>query len=195
MVRKIINIFIGNTLIRDGKGVLRKDVSLLDTWKAMEQLVKSGKVKSIGVSNFSIRNLSLILENCSIPPAVNQVECHPYLQQSKLIDYCRENDVHVTAYAPLGSSKDPNVLKDPVIKEIADKRHCSPAQVCLAWGLARGYSIIPKTSNLSRVEENWKSKQIALDEYDMMAISQLDRGLRFFNSVNYWGIDCFEGEQ
>jgi diketogulonate reductase-like aldo/keto reductase len=183
---------IGNVLHRGGKGVLKKGVSLIDTWKAMEQLVKSGKVKSIGVSNFSIHNLSIILDNCNIPPAVNQVECHPYLQQSKLLEYCKDKGVHFTAYAPLGSSKDPSVMKDPVIQEISDKHQCTPAQVCLAWGLARGYTVIPKTSNLSRIEENWKGKEIALDEHDMSAIAKLDRGLRFFNPLNYWGIDCFD---
>jgi alcohol dehydrogenase (NADP+) len=187
-----IIIFSGNTLYREGKAVPQKEVSLIDTWKAMEQLVKAGKVKSIGVSNFSINKLKTILENCSIPPAVNQVECHPYLQQTKLLEFCLGHGIHLTGYAPLGSSKEPSVLGDPVINEIAKKHQCTPAQVCLAWGLSRGYSIIPKTSNLSRVEENWNSQNITLDESDKQAIAKLDRELRFFNPLDYFGLSCFE---
>lgn len=180
----------------DGKAVCQKDVTIVDTWKAMEQLVKSGKVKSIGVSNFTVKKLKTILDNCTIPPAVNQVECHPYLQQKKLLEFCQSHGIHMTAYSPLGSaSTDPNVLDDPVIKNIAKKHQCSPAQVCIAWGLSRGCSVIPKTSKVARVEENWKGQNIKLDESDKQAIAKLDRGLRFLKPTVFFGHDCFDDEE
>lgn len=186
----------GNTKCdAEGKAILRADVSLLDTWKAMEALVDQGKVRSIGVSNFTIPKLQLLLQNCRIPPAVNQVECHSYLQQDKLLRFCGEKGIHVTAYAPLGAQKEPKVLEDAVIVSLAKARHMTPAQLCLKWGLQRGCSVIPKTSQLERVEENWSFQHFPdLTPHELSEMSALDRKHRFFDPRNYWKVDCFDDD-
>lgn len=180
----------------EGRAVLRKDVSLVDTWRAMERLVDEGRVRTIGVSNFTIPKLQVILDNCRIPPAVNQVECHPYLQQEKLLQFCRQKGIHVTAYAPLGAQKEPRVLEDATVRSIGEKYGMTPAQVCLKWGLqGAACSVIPKTAQLGRVEENWQAQSFPdFAASDLQALSKLDRKHRFFNPLNYWKVDCFDDD-
>ena len=179
----------------EGRGVLRTDVTLVDTWRAMEALVDQGKVRSIGVSNFTIPKLQLILDHCRIPPAVNQVECHPYLQQDRLLRFCREKNIHVTAYAPLGSQQEPKVLEDPVVVELAEKHGITAAQLCLKWALQRDCVVIPKTSQVERVEENWKSHQVPdLSPEEMGKMASLERKHRFFDPMEWWKVDCFDDD-
>jgi aldehyde reductase len=125
---------------KDNK-LVYSDVDYVETWKAMEQLVKAGLVKSIGVSNFNSEQLQRILDVCDIKPVVNQVECSPRLNQKKLIRFCKANDVALTAYSPMGRphyyEKDPTlpkpVLFEPKVKEIADKYKKSPGQIVLRY--------------------------------------------------------------
>ncbi|KAL2900939.1 NADPH-dependent aldo-keto reductase chloroplastic [Bienertia sinuspersici] len=128
------------------------------TWKAMEALYDSGKVRAIGVSNFSAKKLDNLLEVARIPPAVNQVECHPMWKQVKLRDYCRSKSIHLSAYSPLGSqSTEANkkgLLVNPILNKVAEELGKSPAQVALRWGLQMGQSVLPKTSNEARLKEN-----------------------------------------
>lgn len=125
--------------IENGK-ILYSDVDIVDTWKAMENLVTKGMVKSIGVSNFNSVQIQKILDNCTIAPVNNQVECHPYLNQAKLIKFCKDKGITVTAYSPFGSPDrpwaapgDPLLLEDPMLIDIGKNYGKSPAQVIIRW--------------------------------------------------------------
>lgn len=129
------------------------------TWKAMEALYDSGKVRAIGVSNFSTKKLQDLLEVARVPPAVNQVECHPMWQQAKLHQLCNAKGIHLSGYSPLGSQapnakKNGGLLADPVLNLVAEKLGKSPAQVALRWGLQMGHSVLPKTSSEGRLKQN-----------------------------------------
>ncbi|GLH05289.1 Aldose reductase [Gryllus bimaculatus] len=124
---------------KDGKTEF-SDVDYVDTWKAMEQLVKKGLTKSIGISNFNHEQINRLLESAEIKPVTNQVEVHPYLNQRKLIDFCKSKDIVVTAYSPLGSPDrpwakpgDPQLMDDPKLKQVAQKYNKSPAQILLRY--------------------------------------------------------------
>lgn len=166
-----------------------KDVPLEETWAEMEKAYNQGLVKAIGTSNFGSEKLQLILDKGQISPAVNQVECHPYLQQNELLDFCNKNMIALTAYSPLGSgsrSKDGNaesnnksaLLEDAVILNIAHKLNVSAAQVILAWQMQRGVIVIPKSANEARLQENLNSLNLILDNQDMEQIARLDKGYR-----------------
>ncbi|KAG5550290.1 hypothetical protein RHGRI_015300 [Rhododendron griersonianum] len=126
------------------------------TWRAMEEIYDSGKAHAIGVSNFSCKKLGDLLEIARIPPAVNQVECHPAWQQPQLHAFCEYKGVHLSGYSPLGNpaTLKSNVLKNPLLNTVAEKLGKSPAQVALRWGLQMGHSVLPKSTNESRLKEN-----------------------------------------
>ncbi|KAI3525828.1 hypothetical protein L1887_04951 [Cichorium endivia] len=135
-------------------------VDIPSTWKAMENLYDCGKAKAIGVSNFSTKKLGDLLDVARVPPAVNQVECHPSWKQTKLRDLCKSKGVHLSGYSPLtapGSSlfESSDVLKHPILVSISEKLGKTPAQVVLRWGLQMGHSILPKSTNASRIKENF----------------------------------------
>ncbi|CAL1378993.1 unnamed protein product [Linum trigynum] len=130
---------------------------LPETWAAMEALQASGQARAIGVSNFSTKKLKDLVGYAKVPPAVNQVECHPVWQQPALHEFCKSAGVHLSAYSPLGSPGSwvkGEILKEPVLIEIAEKLKKSPAQVALRWGIQSGHSVLPKTVNESRLKEN-----------------------------------------
>ncbi|KAG5404442.1 hypothetical protein IGI04_010561 [Brassica rapa subsp. trilocularis] len=135
-------------------------VDIPSTWKAMEALYDSGKARAIGVSNFSTKKLATLLELARVPPAVNQVECHPSWQQTKLREFCKSKGVHLTAYSPLGSPGTTwlksDVLKNPILNTVAEKLGKSPAQVALRWGLQMGNSVLPKSTNEGRIRANFE---------------------------------------
>lgn len=128
------------------------------TWRAMEALYDSGKARAIGVSNFSSKKLGDLLEVARIPPAVDQVECHPVWQQPKLHALCKSKGIHLTGFSPLGSpgtgTVKIEVLKNPVLNTIAEKLGKSPAQVALRWGLQMGHTVLPKSTNEERIKQN-----------------------------------------
>ncbi|CAJ1965271.1 unnamed protein product [Cylindrotheca closterium] len=180
----------------DGGKRIDPTVSIHETWKAMEDLVEEGRVRSIGVSNFPVSLLHELMTQCKIPPAVNQVELHPYLQQPKLLEYCTKRGIHLQAYSPLGTpgykeDGEPDVMKDPVLVEIAKKHEIKVAQVCLVWALQRGTSVVAKSASPQRQEENLamaiRDPKIVLTEEEMDQISALDRGYRFFRPEDWWG--------
>lgn len=156
------------------------------TWAEMEKAHQDGLVKAIGVSNFGIKRLSSLLEKAEIVPAVNQVECHPLLQQNELIDFCKKNNIAVTAYSPLGSqhgANEPSVLNNEVIKKMATRLKITPAQLVLAWLMNRGVIVIPKSVHMERLKENYASQIVELDETDMEQIATLDEGYRFIDGA------------
>jgi len=122
------------------------------TWQAVEKLYDSGKARAVGVSNFTSKKLADLLAIARVPPAVNQVECHPGWQQAKLRAFCHSTGVHFSAYAPLGRMK--VVANNPVVTSIAELLGKTPAQVALRWGIQQGQSVLPKSANESRLKEN-----------------------------------------
>lgn len=171
-----------------------EEVSLAGTWKGMEDTVKAGLVRHIGVSNFGPENLRLILDSAGIAPEMNQVECHPYFQQDALLNFCREHNVFLTAYSPLGSydrseafkaSNEPKLLDDPVIGHIAKTKGVSPAQILISWALHRGISVIPKSVHAGRIAQNFAAEEIELSEEDMKTIAALDRNFRYVTGT-FW---------
>lgn len=155
---------------------------LTETWRGMENVKQKGHTKHIGVSNFSIKKLTELINNSTIKPEVNQIEIHPYFQQDELSDFCKKNDIIVTAYSPLGSRHlirtDDTITKNEVILKIAKKHNCTPAQVILAWGMKRGTIVIPKSVNESRITENFGALNVVLDDDDMQAIAGINRNHR-----------------
>lgn len=170
------------------------EIPLTTTWAEMEKAYQEGLAKSIGTSNFGIKNLQLLIDKGEIIPAVNQVECHPYLQQNRLLDFCKQNHIVLTAYSPLGSGdraarlkheNEPKPLEDPVIVKIAKRLNATPAQVILAWQIERGVVVIPKSVHEERLKENLSAVNLELDKEDMLEITALDKGYRFIDGNNF----------
>ncbi|KAI9593438.1 NADP-dependent oxidoreductase domain-containing protein [Syncephalis fuscata] len=147
-----------------------------DTWRAMENLLETGKVKAIGVSNFTISNLKHLLASARVVPAVNQVELHPYLPQDELVEFCHSKGIHMTAYSPLGSQGAP-LQSEPIIASIAEKHGCTPVQVLINWALARGTSVIPRSANPDRIKSNFV--EVPLDDDDIKQIAEIKRRERY----------------
>ena len=115
-------------------------------------MVRTGKTRSIGVSNFSIKTLSVLLRHASIVPAVNQVEAHPRLPQHTLLSFCTERGIVLTAYSPVGKYK--YAEEDEDIAAIAQKKNVTTAQVLLSWGVQRGTVVVPKSERQERIKQN-----------------------------------------
>jgi alcohol dehydrogenase (NADP+) len=170
------------------------EVPLESTWEAMLNVSEQGLARQVGVSNFSKRMIEQVSVATGHTPAVNQVELHPYLQQDALIAACKALGVAVTAYSPLGSPDsaammgrhdDVLLTQHPTIVEIADAHQATPGQVLIAWAIARGTSVIPKSVNPGRIAENWGARELALTLADMTAIAALDRHQRMVDG-SFW---------
>ncbi|RKP36691.1 aldose reductase [Dimargaris cristalligena] len=162
-------------------------VDLVDTWRSMEELVMAGKVRHIGVSNFNIRQLKAILAVARIRPAVNQVEVHPYCPNKWLVEFCRDQRIHVTAYSPLGAHGQPRVLDNPTLSEVEVSADITPAQVVLTWARQRGLSVIPKASSPSRMVENLNtSRKLTPDQMDQ--INAIPTRMRVYDYHEEWGL-------
>jgi 2,5-diketo-D-gluconate reductase A len=147
----------------------------LETWKAFEELAKSGKARAIGVSNFQPAHLKALADAGTTTPAVNQIELHPALQQAELRAYHEDHGIITEAWSPIAQGE---VLDDPVLTEIAGKIGKSPAQVVLRWHLQHGNVIFPKSVTASRIEENRDIFDFELGGHEMAAIAGLDKGRR-----------------
>lgn len=167
------------------------------TWKEMEKAVNAGLIRHIGVSNFGIKRLEELMAHSAIKPEMNQIECHPYLHQTELVDFCHKNGIHVTAYSPLGSPdrpdqfkapNEPSLLKNPVIEALAKEKGYNPGQILMSWALHRGLSVIPKSVNPGRIAENLKAESIELSGDDMDRIHTLEKGFRYVTG-SFWVSD------
>lgn len=169
-----------------------EETPLSETWKAMEEAVSLGLVKSIGVSNYNLKNLEEMKDYAKIMPAVNQVESHPFLAQNELIEYAKKNGIVITAYAPLASrdrpdgmknENEPALLEHPVVLEIAEKYKATPAQILIAWQINRNVVVIPKSVSAERLQENYDAKDINLKKEDMEKLAELNKGYRYINGA------------
>ncbi len=167
------------------------------TWRAMEQLAQEGLCRTIGVSNFSVPKLQALCNEARITPAVNQVELHPYLQQNELHAFCQRQNIHLTAYAPLGSrdriealktEDEPVLLDDNVIATIAQKHGATSAQILIAWALCRNTSVIPKSVNPERIQQNLAATHFVLDAEDQRRMATLDRHRRYVDGT-FWALE------
>lgn len=176
---------------RDKHGkLLAEAVDLCDTWEAMEKCKDAGLAKSIGVSNFNRRQLEMILNKPGLKykPVCNQVECHLYLNQSKLLAYCKMNDIVLVAYGALGTQRykactnedTPFLLDDPVLCAMAKKYKRAPALIALRYQLERGIVVLAKSFNEERIRENIQVFDFQLASDDMKILDGLDRNLRYF---------------
>src|SRR5215469_9367830 len=140
---------------QNGKVIYDEGVTLIDTWRAMEFLVDGGKCKAIGLSDISVERVREIFESARIKPAVVQVESHPYLPQTELLEFCNSNGLVMEAFAPLGHGIKPGVLQDPTIVEVAQRVKKTPAQVLLAWAVQRGTAVLTTPKTPDRAKENF----------------------------------------
>lgn len=154
---------------------------IIDTWREMEALYHKGLAKAIGVSNFGVLRLKKLMEEAEINPMVNQVECHPYLKQDELLKFCQDNNIVMTAYAPIGSGNK-KLIEDEVIRDIARKNNVSLYQVLLSWNMNRGVVVIPKSQNIEHLKENLRALNLNLDAEDMARIENIDKNERFLSS-------------
>jgi alcohol dehydrogenase (NADP+) len=172
-----------------------QDVPLSQTWEAMQDQNKNGLAKHIGVSNFNQAKLKELFALPGQRPEMNQVELHPYLPQEPLVDFCKENELLVTAYSPLGSpdsraekhAQDPKLLEDGAVMAIAQKHGATLGQVLIAWSIARGIAVIPKSVNQVRIVENFAAAEINLDAADMAQLDAIGTSHRFVDGTFFTG--------
>ncbi|KAH7257965.1 NADP-dependent oxidoreductase domain-containing protein [Fusarium tricinctum] len=176
---------------KDGK-MIHGETNYVDTWKAMEKLVKTGKVKALGVSNFSKRELEELINESSTVPAVHQMEVHPYLQQKGFNEWLRSQGIHVVQFSPLGNMNDfyratgwskevahmMRVIDQPLLKQLGEKYGKSAVQIVLSWGINSGRSVIPKSTIDWQIKENAEAS-FKMEPEDVKAIEALDIKARF----------------
>jgi 2,5-diketo-D-gluconate reductase A len=151
------------------------DVDYVETWKALEEIYRSGRAKSIGVSNFKEHHLRKLFSDTEIRPVVNQIEIHPYLTQDDLRAFDADHEIATEAWSPIAQGK---VLDDPTILRVAERHGRTPSQVTLRWHVQRGDIVFPKSVTRSRVEENFAIFDFELSDDDMREITALNRDER-----------------
>jgi alcohol dehydrogenase (NADP+) len=151
---------------QNGNVIYDNGVTLLDTWRAMESLVDRGRCRAIGLSDISMNELLPIYESARIKPAVVQVEAHPYLPETELLEFCKEKGIVFLAFAPLGHGMRPGPLEDPVISAIAARVGKTPAQVLLAWAVQRGTALLTTPKTPARAQENLAISALPEDAFD-----------------------------
>jgi alcohol dehydrogenase (NADP+) len=166
---------------QNGHVLYDRGVTLLETWRAMEILVDRGKCRAIGLSDISLQGLLPICEAARIKPAVVQVEAHPYLPETELLEFCKQNGIVFLAFAPLGHGIRPGPLEDPVISAIAARVGRTPAQVLLAWAVQRGTALLTTPKSAARARENFNISTLAEDAFD--EINRIQTRQRFNDVV------------
>ncbi|MGA7841755.1 MAG: aldo/keto reductase [Candidatus Acidiferrales bacterium] len=173
---------------QNGNVLYDHDVTLLDTWQAMETLVDHGKCRAIGLSDIGLNELKPIYESARIKPAVVQVESHPYLPETELLEYCKQKGIVFLAFAPLGHGIKPGLLEDPVIAAIGARVGKTPAQVLLAWAVQRGAAVLTTPRSAARARENFDISTLPQDALDQINRIQIRQRL---NPVVTTGIPGF----
>jgi alcohol dehydrogenase (NADP+) len=173
---------------QNGNVLYDHDVTLLDTWKALETLVDHGKCRAIGLSDITLDILKPIYESARIKPAVVQVESHPYLPETELLEFCKERGIVLLAFAPLGHGMKPGLLEDPVISAIAARVGKTPAQVLLAWAVQRGTALLTTPRSAARARENFDISRLPEDAFDEINRIQIRQRL---NPVVNTGVPGF----
>nr|CAD1821650.1 unnamed protein product [Ananas comosus var. bracteatus] len=188
----------GSALDEDGVLDIDTNISLETTWHAMEDLVSKGLVRSIGISNYDIFLTRDCIAYSKIKPAVNQIETHPYFQRDSLVKFCQKHGICVTAHTPLGGAAanaewfgSISCLEDPVIKTLAEKYNKTVAQLVLQWGVQRNTAVIPKSSKVERLRENFQIFNFTISDEDMEKIKTIDRKCRTNQPAKFWGIDLY----
>jgi alcohol dehydrogenase (NADP+) len=161
----------------NGDVIYDKGVTLLDTWRAMEDLVDHGRCRAIGLSDVGLNELRPLYESARIKPAAAQVEAHPYLPETELLEFCKEKEIVFLAFAPLGHGIRPGPLEDPVISQIAARIGKTPAQVLLSWAIQRGGALLTTPKSAARARENRDISALPADAFD--AINQIETRQRF----------------
>ena len=148
---------------------------ITETWKAMENLYNEGKIKNIGVSNFHVHHLEELLQEASIKPVINQIECHPYLTQKELRAYLEAQKIVAQSWSPLMNGQ---ILEDEVVKEVANELGKTPAQVIIRWNIDENIVVIPKSVTPSRIEENLNVFDFELSEDQLSRLNALNKDER-----------------
>jgi alcohol dehydrogenase (NADP+) len=151
---------------KDGNVIYDPETTLLDTWRALETLVDHGKCRAIGLSDITLDKLQPLYESARIKPAVVQVESHPYLPETELLQYCKDHGIVLLAFAPLGHGMTPGLIEDPVITAIAARVKKTPAQVLLAWAVQRGTALLTTPKSAARAKENFDISRLPQDAFD-----------------------------
>ncbi len=153
----------------------RYDGDFVSTWRTLEEFYRDGRARSIGVSNFQPQHIRRLHAEAEIPPAVNQIEVHPYLTQDDVRGFCAEHQIAVEGWSPIAQGE---VLENPTIRDIAERAGRTPAQVVLRWHIERGDIIFPKSVTASRIRENFAIFDFELSGADVEAISALNKDQR-----------------
>jgi alcohol dehydrogenase (NADP+) len=172
-----------------GQPIYDSGVTLVETWRAMERLVDEGKCRYIGLSDITLDRVKEIVAVARIMPAVVQVECHPYLPEWELLDFCRQHGIVLLAFAPLGHGMEPRVTDDPVIKAIAQRVDKTPAQVALAWAVQRGSAMLTTSTNPDHIRENFNISPLPEDAMREIR-NNIETNIRF-NAVVETGVAGF----
>lgn len=183
----------------DNEVILDHETSLVDTWKEMIKLKESGKVKAIGVSNFTIEYVEALIKHTGVKPSVNQIERHPLLLQPELVAHHAKQGIHITAYSPLGNNLrgETKIVDYPEVVAIAKKLKVDPAQVLIAWAGRGGISVIPKSVTPSRIESNFHQVDLSDEDYEAISALGKKKEVRFNVPVTYspvWPINVFNSE-
>jgi diketogulonate reductase-like aldo/keto reductase len=161
----------------NGDVIYDKGVTLQDTWGAMEDLVDHGRCRAIGLSDIGLDELRPLYESARIKPAVVQVEAHPYLPETELLEFCKEHKIVFLAFAPLGHGIRPGPLEDPVVTNVAARIGKTPAQVLLAWAIQRGGALLTTPKTAARARENFDTSALPADAFD--EINRIETRQRF----------------
>lgn len=159
-----------------------KDVK--ETWRALEDLYLSGKLRAIGVSNFKEHHLEEMKEHERVRPHVNQVELHPEFRQFEIQEYCKKEGILLEAWSPLMRGE---ALSIPLVVELSKKHNVTPAQIILAWDICEGISVIPKSTKRERMEENFASLKVELSKKEVEALNKLHNGIRRYRDPDNHG--------
>ncbi|EIM90686.1 Aldo/keto reductase [Stereum hirsutum FP-91666 SS1] len=190
----------GDSLMpKDSNGkMLTEKTDYVDTYKAMEALLKTGKAKAIGISNFSKKELDRILNECDVVPAAHQFELHPWLQQNEFSKYNQSKGIIVTCYSPFGNQNEiydkgknmGKLMDEPVLVEIGKKYGKNGAQTALAWSIAKGHVVIPKSKSPERLAANLAG-DFKLEPEEIKKIDGLDKKLRFNDPSKSFGYEFY----